>query len=254
LFLSSSNFFLSLSLSLPIRLTSSIQLIEAPIEIVIPLNDKTCAEGTSEFAEFIVELNKEKVNLIWKCDDEPIDFTHPKYSVVNDKTKYTLIIRNIELTDEKMYSCQVGSGTSSRVKCSAQLTVDELPPEFVLTSTPLKDRDCFEEDDVEFECELNKSKWRKTGQPIVCKWFRNVDRELRTTAKYSIERSGPMQKLIIHNAQFEDEAEYRCVILEQFIAAKLTVNGNYRFCLLLSFVIERSIDLSFQRTRSCSYT
>ena len=91
----------------------------------------------------------------------------------------------------------------------------------------MKDKECFEEEDIEFECELSKSKWKKSGQPIICKWFRNIDRELRSTAKYSIERSGPMQKLIIHNAQFEDEAEYRCVIMDQFISAKLTVKGKY---------------------------
>lgn len=60
----------------------------------------------------------------------------------------------------------------------------------------------------------------------MCKWFRNGDREVRTTAKYSMERSGPMQKLIIHNAQFEDEAEYRCVILDNFVSAKLVVKGK----------------------------
>ena len=207
----------------------SLVFVEAPIEIVIPMSDKTCAEGAAEFSEFYVELNKPNIAVVWKCDDETIDFKNEKYSTKNDDTKYTLTIRNLELSDEKMYSCQVGSGTSSRVKCSAQLTVDELPPEFVLTGTPLKDRECFEEEDVEFECELNKSKWKKTGQPIICKWIRNADRELRTTAKYSIERSGPLQKLIIHNAQFEDEADYRCVILENSISAKLTVNGKFAF-------------------------
>lgn len=203
--------------------TCQVIVTEAPIDIVIPLSDKTCLEGTSEFSEFYVELNKPNINLIWKCDDEPIDFSTSKYEKTNDKTKYTLIIRNIELSDEKIYSCQVGSGGSSRVKSSAQLTVDELPPEFVLTATPMKDQECFEEQDVEFECELNKSKWKKTGQTIICKWLRNVDRELRVTAKYSIERSGPMQKLIIHNAQFEDEAEYSCSIMDKIITAKLVV-------------------------------
>ena len=161
-------------------------LIEAPVDIVISLSDKTCAEGTPEFSEFYVELNKPNINLIWKCDDEPIDFKNSKYSTVNEKTKYTLIIRNIELSDEKTYSCQVSGSTSSRVKSSAQLTVEELPQEFVITATSLKDRECFEEEDVEFECELNKSKWKKTGQTIMCKWFRNVHRELRLTVKYSI--------------------------------------------------------------------
>ncbi len=201
-------------------------ITEAPIDIVIPLNDKTCIEGTTEFSEFYVELNKPNINLIWKCDDEPIDFNDTKYSKKNEKTKYTLIIRNIELSDEKIYSCQVSGSTSSRVKSSAQLIVDELPPEFVLTTISLKDQECFEEENVEFECELSKSKWKKTGQTIICKWFRNIDRELRSTAKYSIERSGPMQKLIIHNAQFEDEAEYRCVIMDKFVAAKLIVKGK----------------------------
>ena len=196
---------------------------EAPIDIVIPLADKTCLEGTNEFSEFYVELNKPNINLIWKCNDEPIDFSTSKYSKSNEKTKYILTIRNIELSDEKTYSCQVSGSTSSRVRSTAQLTVEELPPEFVITGTALKDQECFEEQDVEFECELNKSKWKKNGQTIICKWFRNVDRELRSTAKYSIERSGPMQKLIIHNAQFEDEAEYRCMIMDKFVSAKLTV-------------------------------
>jgi len=203
--------------------TCQVVITEAPIDIVIPLNDKTCIEGTTEFSEFYVELNKPNINLVWKCDDEPIDFTTSKYSKSNEKTKYILTIRNIELSDEKTYSCQVSGSSSSRVKSSAQLTVEELPPEFVLTTTPLKDQECFEEQTVEFECELNKSKWKKNGQTIICKWFRNIDRELRSTAKYSIERSGPMQKLIIHNAQFEDEAEYRCVIMDKFVSAKLTV-------------------------------
>jgi hypothetical protein len=92
----------------------------------------------------------------------------------------------------------------------------------------LTDRECFEEQDVEFECELNKSKWKKNGQTIICKWFRNIDREIRTTDKYTIEHSGPIQKLTIYNAQFEDEAEYRCFIMEKFVAAKLTVNGKFK--------------------------
>ncbi|UJR23285.1 hypothetical protein I4U23_026301 [Adineta vaga] len=196
---------------------------EAPIDIVIPLSDKTCVEGQAEFSEFYVELNKPNINLIWKCDDEPIDFTDSKYSKLNEKTKYTLIIRTIELSDEKLYSCQISGGTTSRVKSSAQLTVEELPPDFVLTTTPLQDRECFEEEDVEFECELSKSKWKKSGQTIICKWFRNGDRELRSTAKYSIQREGPMQKLIIHNAQFEDDGEYRCMIMDKDVSAKLTV-------------------------------
>ncbi|CAF3878648.1 unnamed protein product, partial [Adineta steineri] len=200
-----------------------VTVTEAPIEIVIPLSDKTCVEGTTEFSEFYVELNKPNINVIWKCDDEPIDFTNSKYSKLNEKTKYTLVIHNVELSDEKMYSCQVSGGTSSRVKSQAHLTIDELPPEFVLTTTPLQDRECFEEEDVEFECELSKSKWKKTGQTIICKWFRNGDRELRSTAKYSIDRSGPIQKLIIHNAQFEDDGEYSCVIMDKTINAKLTV-------------------------------
>ena len=174
-----------------------------------------------------MELNKPNINIIWKCDDEAIDFDDSKYSKRSEKTKYTLVIHNIELSDEKTYSCQVGAGASSKVKSSAQLTVEELPPEFVLTATPLTDRECFEEQDVEFECELNKSKWKKNGQTIMCKWFRNVDRELRSTAKYSVERSGPMQKLIIHNAAFEDEAEYSCVIMDKSVSAKLTVKGKF---------------------------
>lgn len=222
---------------------------EAPIEIVIPMSDKTCAEGSAEFSEFYVELNKPNIGVVWKCDDETIDFKNEKYSTKNDDTKYTLTIRNIELSDEKMYSCQVSSGSSSRVKCSAQLTVDELPPEFVLTGTPLKDRECFEEEDVEFECELNKSKWKKTGQPIICKWIRNADRELRMTAKYSIERSGPLQKLIIHNAQFEDEGDYRCVILENSVSAKLTVNGTH--LLLIEKGSSPYSPLSLSRRNSC---
>jgi hypothetical protein len=201
-------------------------ITEAPVDIVIPLSDKTCVEGTSEFSEFYVELNKPNINLVWKCDDESIDFTDTKYSKRNEQTKYTLIIRSIELSDEKNYSCQVSGSSSSRVKSSAQLTVEELPPEFVLTTTPLKDQECFEEENVEFECELSKSKWKKSGQTIICKWFRNTDREIRSTAKYSIERSGPMQKLIIHSAQFEDEAEYRCVIMDKVVTAKLIVKGK----------------------------
>jgi len=44
-----------------------------------------------------------------------------------------------------------------------------------------------------------------------------------------------MQKLIIYNAQFEDEAEYRCSIMDKFVSAKLTVKGKDRAYALLKY-------------------
>ncbi|CAF0907895.1 unnamed protein product, partial [Didymodactylos carnosus] len=190
---------------------------EAPIDVVIPLRDQKCLENTKEF-EFYVELNKPNVtNVVWKCDEEPI-FNDEKYSITSKGTKYSLTIKNVSLEDEKMYSVQVGG---TKAKSQADLTVEELEPDFVGTLT---DVECFEDADGVFECELTKSKWKKTGLPIICRWYRNVEREVRPTVKYSIERSGPLHKLIVHRAAYEDDAEYRCVIGEKFISAKLTVN------------------------------
>jgi hypothetical protein len=186
------------------------------------MSDMNACEG-DETVALKVELSKKltETNKI-KCyfKDELLDFKSDKYTIETHDCFCTLRIKNIELKDEGSYSIQV-----DKAKSSADLNVTEFPAKFVHLTT---DMEGFEETDVTFECEISKSKWKKTGSDVELKWFKG-ERELKDSFKYSIKRDGCKQSLTIKNLAFEDDCNYSVGILKETCTAHLKVKGTLFF-------------------------
>lgn len=121
------------------------------------MKDITIVKG--EKASFEVELTKGDALVRWFKNNQEIQFTdHVKLSI--DGKRQRLDICNSELEDAGIYSCEVGTQTSS-----ASLTVEEPGVEFVkrlpeVTHVPVNE-------DVTFEVELSRP-------DVPVKWLRLV--------------------------------------------------------------------------------
>ena len=93
------------------------------------------------------------------------------------------------------------------------------PPEIPLDIlTPLKDIHAKENDDVSFECKVNKPgpkpRWLKDGRDIV------------SEGRFEIDVRGDTCILRITNVCLEDEGKYSCIIRNLRTDGKLYVEGN----------------------------
>lgn len=119
------------------------------------------------------------------------------------------------------------------------IEIIELPPKFV---KPLTDKHGVENECTDFECELSKAKWKKTGQDIVIKWFKG-ERELRDTIKYSIKRDDVKHSLTIRDLAFEDVSEYTAMVSDEKTSAKLIIDGKlllFIFYFIYLFIFSKS--------------
>lgn len=107
-------------------------------------------------------------------------------------------------------------------------------PVFFLSETPvyfiqkLRDMEGIEENEVTFECEISKSKWKKTGTDVDIKWMKG-ERELRDGIKYSIRKDGCKHSLKLKDLAFEDESNYSAVVLKESTSGRLKILGNFLF-------------------------
>lgn len=197
---------------------------EAPISLKSSLQDKQAVEEDEE-AFFEVEMSK-KISLSdeirWTFNGRKIDVEDfRKYSMELENKICKLKIKKIALEDEGTYAVEVNGSRSS-----AFLSVNELPVKFI---KQLKNLSGVEDQSVVFECELSKSKWKKTGNDVIVKWFKG-ERELKETSKYSMKRDGVTQSLTVKQLIFEDTAEYSAVVQTEKTTAKLDIqDGEIEF-------------------------
>lgn len=133
---------------------------ELPPEIISKMQDLTIAKG--ERATFEIELTKGDALVRWFKDDKELQFSeHIQLSI--DGKRQKLKIYNTELSDEGVYSCQVGNQ-----KCAARLTVEEPAMEFIkrlpdVTLVPVNT-------DVVFTVEISPAdvpvKWLRFAPPL----------------------------------------------------------------------------------------
>ncbi|XP_019626725.1 PREDICTED: titin-like [Branchiostoma belcheri] len=159
---------------------------ELPVEITRQLEDVEVYERDS--ATFEVELNKKDLQVQWfKKGSEPCE-ENGKYRFEVDGTAYSLIIRDIKLTDAGKYTC-----ASKDSETTANLIVDPLP---LKIEKDLEDVEVWEKETAVFQTELNHP-----DRPIV--WFKK-GQQLADSDTVAITSEGMRYFLTIRDAQLSD--------------------------------------------------
>lgn len=182
-----------------------VKVIELPPEIVKPLEDETVTEG--ETAKFTVELDKEDALVKWLKDGKELPLNERVQSSIDGK-RHTITIKKSKPSDMGEYSVQAGEHTSK-----AKLTVEEPLVDFVmrLPEVTLANKNA----DAEFTVELSKPDveltWYKKGKPI------------KPNKKHEVFVEGTVRRLVIHNADDEDDGEISCTAANVSTSTKLCV-------------------------------
>lgn len=188
--------------------SAEVTVIELPPQISSKLMDQTIAKG--EQATFIIELTKGDALVKWYKDGEELQLGDQIQLRIDGK-RQTLQINKSTSDDEGRYSCVVGEQESSAV-----LTVEEPVADFVLRlpSVTLVTKT----KDAEFTAKLSQPDvevtWLKKGKPI------------QPGTKYSVNIEGTVRRLIVHNAQEDDQDEYSCVAGNVSTMSVLKVEGK----------------------------
>nr|XP_006823016.1 PREDICTED: titin-like [Saccoglossus kowalevskii] len=158
-----------------------------------------------ETARFDVEVSHEKAEVTWLKDGKEIE-PSMRYEYKVDGKQRSLIIHGVTPDDEAEYTCVLG-----KEKSNGGLFVEPPPVEFVV---PVKPVDVIERQTAAFECEISEDAevtWQKDGEDI------------QPSEKYEYISEGKIRKLVIHNCNFEEEAEYTCVTKDHKSNAELVV-------------------------------
>lgn len=206
------------------ELSASLTVTDAPNKIKSSsLGDKEATEEDKQ-VHFEFETSKKYKptdKLRWTLNGRKLDHQDStKYAFETELTKFKLtkfIIKNVKLEDEGQYQAEM-NGT----KAQGYLLVNELAPTFV---KPLSNASGTEEASAEFNCELSKSKWKKTGLDIIVKWFKG-QREIKETTKYGMKRHGVKHTLGVRQLAFDDVSEYSASVMAERTSADLTVGES----------------------------
>lgn len=198
--------------------TAEVNIIESPPQIVIPLQNQTCTTG--ETVKFEIELTKGDALVKWYKDDEEIEFNDQIKLRIDGKRQY-LTVKNVDVLDGGSYSCHVGDSVSEAV-----LTVEEPLVDFTvkLQDVTLVTRHT----DANLVVELSNPNVEVT-------WFKK-NKIIKPSDKFELFAEGTFRRLVIHDADNEDMAEYSCIAQNVKTTTKLKVEGMYRY----NSFIERS--------------
>eukprot|EP00066_Takifugu_rubripes_P023926 XP_011613192.1 PREDICTED: LOW QUALITY PROTEIN: obscurin-like [Takifugu rubripes] len=154
------------------------------------------------------ELSKPGLAAQWRKGQEQLQ-NNFKYQIRNRNSIMELTIKNTQLVDSGLYSCNYGD-----VKTSANITVTPIPLSF---KTGLKNQEAPEGGNVSLRCELSR-----TGVPV--QWFKS-ENELCQGGRYQMTLGGNIAEMHIRNIQPEDVGEYSCVFGEQKTTAEVNVRA-----------------------------
>lgn len=169
------------------------------------LEDREVTE--KEVAILEVEVSSDNAEVVWKKDGEVIPKDTDKFRIERDGGYRKLLIRSTSIHDEGEYSC-----TLPDEKCSAEVTVVELPPEII---QHMDDQTVTKGEKATFGIELTK------GDALV-RWFKDGN-ELQFSEHIQLSIDGKRQTLNIHNTELDDKGTYSCQVGNQKSQARLTV-------------------------------
>ncbi|XP_011496107.1 PREDICTED: titin-like [Ceratosolen solmsi marchali] len=174
-------------------------------EFVKKLQDFEVIERNSAILE--VEITSQTADVSWFKDGIELFPSSEKLEFIKEGTVRKLLIRSSSIQDEGEYTCFL-----SDQKCTAEVTVVELPPEII---TKMQNVTIVKGEKAIFEIELTK------GDALV-QWFKD-DQELKFSEHIQLSIDGKRQKLKIYNSELDDEGIYSCRVGKQISIAKLTI-------------------------------
>uniref|UniRef100_A0A803VK92 Obscurin, cytoskeletal calmodulin and titin-interacting RhoGEF n=1 Tax=Ficedula albicollis TaxID=59894 RepID=A0A803VK92_FICAL len=221
--------FTGLSLSFP----------ELPVRISKPLADVSVTQKLK--ATFECELSKPNANVKWFKDGKEIRQSK-NIGIISQGNKRSLIIHKCEYEDQGTYTCQAAEDKTSatlkvhgktysltytrvhvedaaeikfvaeKAESRAQLTVKELPVKIV---KPLRDKIALWKHRGVLECQVSRANAK-------VRWFKK-DVEIHPGVKYEIVSEGVYRKLVINDADYEDEDTYTCDAFDDKTSANFFV-------------------------------
>ncbi|KAM7380834.1 hypothetical protein PAMP_004106 [Pampus punctatissimus] len=137
-----------------------LEVKELPVNIVKPLQDKTVLEKSRVILDCTVSNPRCSIRWYKGCN---VILPSERFEICSEGCYRKLIIQQVALEDEGMYSVQVGE-----YSCSAKLTVEA---QSVLMVRDLKDVEVVAPNEACFECEvsvpvLKSPVWSLNGEPL----------------------------------------------------------------------------------------
>uniref|UniRef100_A0A8U7MP75 Obscurin, cytoskeletal calmodulin and titin-interacting RhoGEF n=1 Tax=Corvus moneduloides TaxID=1196302 RepID=A0A8U7MP75_CORMO len=212
---------------------------ELPVRISKPLADVSVTQKLK--ATFECELSKPNANVKWFKDGKEIRQSK-NIGIISQGNKRSLIIHKCEYEDQGTYMCQAAEDKTSatlkvhgktysltytrvcvedaaeikfvaeKAESRAHLTVKELPVKIV---KPLRDKIALWKHRGVLECQVSRANAK-------VRWFKK-DVEIHPGDKYEIVSEDVYRKLIINDADYEDEDTYTCDAFDDKTSANFFV-------------------------------
>uniref|UniRef100_A0A8D0F1L4 Obscurin n=1 Tax=Strix occidentalis caurina TaxID=311401 RepID=A0A8D0F1L4_STROC len=209
-----------------IHSSGRLTVTELPVRISKPLVDIGVTQ--KDKVTFECELSRPNVDVKWFKDGKELRQSK-KVGIISQGNKRSLIIHKCEYEDEGTYTCEAAEDKTSatlkvhgktysltytrvqvedaaeikfvaeKAESHAHLTVKELPVKIV---KPLRDKIALEKHRGFLECQVSRAN-------AEVRWYKK-DVEIHPSDKYEIVSDGVYRKLIINDADYEDEDTYTC--------------------------------------------
>uniref|UniRef100_A0A674GZZ3 Obscurin, cytoskeletal calmodulin and titin-interacting RhoGEF n=1 Tax=Taeniopygia guttata TaxID=59729 RepID=A0A674GZZ3_TAEGU len=158
---------------------------------------------------FEVEVSHEDVEGTWQKDGVRLK-PAPNISFGVLGKKHSLTLSSVALEDAGLISFK-----AEGINSSGKLTVTELPVKIV---KPLRDKIALWKHRGVLECQVSRANAK-------VRWFKK-DVEIHPSQKYEIVSEGVYRKLVINDADYEDEDTYTCDAFDDKTSANFFVEGR----------------------------
>ncbi|XP_010295196.1 PREDICTED: obscurin-like, partial [Phaethon lepturus] len=173
------------------KTSATLKVHARDIKIVKPLEDVEVNEYES--ASFVCEISHDEVQTQWYKNDNKLKAAD-NIRMRQDGKTYSLTYTRVQVEDAAEIKF-----VAEKAESRAQLTVKELPVKIV---KPLRDKIALEKHRGFLECQVSRANAK-------VKWYKK-DVEIHPSDKYEIVSDGVYRKLIINDADYEDEDTYTC--------------------------------------------
>ncbi|XP_029863782.1 obscurin isoform X27 [Aquila chrysaetos chrysaetos] len=173
------------------KTSATLKVHARDIKIVKPLEDVEVNEYES--ASFVCEISHDEVQTQWYKNDNKMKAAD-NIRMRQDGRTYSLTYMCVQVEDAAEIKF-----VAEKAESRAQLTVKELPVKIV---KPLRDKIALEKHRGFLECQVSRAN-------AEVRWYKK-DVEIHPSDKYEIVSDGVYRKLIINDADYEDEDTYTC--------------------------------------------
>ncbi|XP_053094487.1 obscurin isoform X5 [Pangasianodon hypophthalmus] len=192
------------------KTTAHLEVKALPILFKNPLNKLEGEAG--ETVIFRCELTKPGAPVVWRKDQKILQ-SSSKHQLRQDGAVVELVIYRLQEADAGEYSCDSGYETTS-----AQLTVKAVP--VVQFTKDLQNQEAIEGDKATLSCE--------TSTPDAHVTWKKDRKVISEGDKYSIQKNGTIQTLVIYKLTVGDAGEYVCEVGDKQSKATLSVKERVR--------------------------